>query len=64
MIGPKLARAILDVAYGVPTITLRDIEDGLRQVIRDPIEAERKVGRLYGNVFKRKEADYDARGGR
>jgi hypothetical protein len=61
---PRIAQAILDIAYSTPRITLADVANGLRQVIHDPIEAERKVGALYGSVFKKKEAEYDARGGR
>lgn len=42
--------------YPTPTVTLAQVADGLRKVIRDPVEAEQKVGTLYGQVFKRKEA--------
>jgi hypothetical protein len=45
-------------------ITLAMIEDGVRKVIRDPIDAERKVGHMYGHAFKKREELYDAIGGR
>jgi len=48
-----------------PSLTLAEIERGLRQVFaRDPVRAERAVGNLYGQVFKNKELRYDAAGGR
>lgn len=47
-----------------PCLTLRDIEEELRKVARSPEHAERLVGNLYGGVFKKKEAVYDAAGGR
>jgi len=57
-----LAAFILDLAYPQRTPRLRDIEEGLRDVIRDPIEAKRKIGRMYGWMFKRREEHYDAGG--
>ena len=60
---PEIAPAMLDMAYPRPTLdnALRIAADGLRHVFRDPIEAEQKIGQLYGHVFKKKEAEYDAR---
>jgi len=64
---PEIARAVLGLSDGlsVRQLTLRDVEDGLRQILRkDPMKAERAVGALYGGVFKNKEIRYDAAGGR
>jgi hypothetical protein len=47
-----------------PRVTLRDVEAALRQVTRDPVLAEQRVGHLYGHVFRNKETIYDAQGGR
>lgn len=52
------------LAEGPRQVTLRDIENYLRAMVRDPVDAERKVGSLYGHVFKNKEVRYDAAGGR
>lgn len=40
------------------------VADALRKAIRDPLEAERKVGALYGRVFRAAEEAYDRRGSR
>jgi hypothetical protein len=47
-----------------PRITLAMVADGLRKVIHDPIDAERKVGHMYGHAFKKREELYDAMRGR
>lgn len=40
--------------------TLRDVENGLRDVLRhDPLKAERAIGQMYGNAFKKAEAAYN-----
>ena len=52
---PEITRAILGAS--MPQLTLRGVEDGIRQVLRhDPMKAERAVGALYGGAFKNKEA--------
>jgi hypothetical protein len=40
-------------------ITLRDIEESIRKITPDPMLAERRVGALYGQVFRRKERFHD-----
>ena len=47
-----------------PRITLEAVADGLRKVTLDPTEAERKVGVLYGQTFKKREEHYDRLGGK
>jgi hypothetical protein len=64
----ELLQQVIDKVLGapkVPRITVRDVEDGLREVFRhDPLRAERAIGNMYGYMFKKKEAIYDAAGGR
>jgi hypothetical protein len=52
----------VDAILGTPKeLTLKDIENTLCNMYRnDPDKAARSVGNLYGQVFKKKEADYDA----
>lgn len=64
MLRPHIAEAILDIAYPRRRLHFGDVADALRVVIKDPIEAERKVGEMYGILFKKLEALYDIRGGR
>jgi hypothetical protein len=59
-----LLEQVMTGALATPRITLAMIEDGVRKVVRDPIDAERKVGHLYGHAFKKREEVYDAIGGR
>lgn len=62
-----IRREILEQLFATvltPSITLRDVEDAIRSIVRDPIEAERKIGHMYGHAFRKKEAIYDASGGR
>jgi hypothetical protein len=42
------------------TMNLSDIENVLRHTVRDQIRTERAVGAMYGAVFKKREAHYDA----
>jgi hypothetical protein len=48
----------------IPHITLHDMAETLRKMAREPLDAERKVGAMYGHVFRNKEIRYDASGGR
>ena len=61
---PELARQILRISFGTPEITVGAIVDTIRQVIRDPIKAEKMVGTILGKAFRMQEVAYDARGGR
>jgi len=58
---PEHLQQILDTVLPPRSagITLRDVENGLRKVIRDPMKAERAIGTLYGSAFKKKEKLYD-----
>jgi hypothetical protein len=47
-----------------PRIGLSHVADGLRRVIADPVDAERKIGRMYGATFKNREEHYDKTLGR
>jgi hypothetical protein len=59
-----LRREILEAIFRPEAPTPRDIENGLRIVLKDPILAEQKIGEFYGRLFRRLEMAYDARGGR
>ena len=56
---PELLQQLIGEMF-TPAITLKNVEDGLRKVIRDPMKAEQAVGSLYGSIFKKKEKLYDA----
>lgn len=57
-------KAVLDGLMPPPVLTLRDVEFALRKLFPDPLIAEQKIGAMYGGVFRRREAYYDASGGR
>jgi hypothetical protein len=61
----ELLQQVIDHVFVPPKLTkltLRDVERGLREVMRDdPLKAERSVGQMYGHVFKRKEALRDGK---
>jgi hypothetical protein len=59
-----LLEQVMTGALATPRITLKMVADGLREVIPDAIEAERKVGILYGLAFQKREKIYDAMTGR
>ncbi len=53
----EILQQVFDQVFGAPQITVADIADELRKMLRhDPMKAESAVGSLYGHVFKRKEA--------
>jgi hypothetical protein len=59
-----LLEQVMTSARSYQSITMAIVADGLRKVVRDPIAAERKVGRMYGHAFKKREELYDAMCGR
>lgn len=48
-----------------PRVTISEMESTIRRALHDdPMNAEKAVGRMYGYVFRKKEARYEAAGGR
>jgi hypothetical protein len=57
----ELIQQVIRNTFGPPRITLKMIEDALRNVIKDdPEKLECAVGKLYGVAFAKREAQYDA----
>jgi hypothetical protein len=57
-IKPELLREILLLTQP-RALTLKDIEDGIRNVITNPEKAEKAIGHMYGCVFRKREILHD-----
>ncbi len=55
----ELLEQLFAQAFNPRRVTVHDVARAVREITPDPIEAERRVGALYGHVFKRTEEAYD-----